>query len=148
MKTGICILIIGLMLSACQSGRKVSARRAGFVTTEPVDLTVRETVQDTLFVEEKPEPARTEAVVKTHGADLMQYCVIVGSFIYEQNAVNLQSSLMQQGFLGSSIMRNSEGMYRVSTGCSDSHANAWKEVCRIRSEYPQFHDAWLLKTSL
>lgn len=146
MKVGILVLMIGLALSACHSEKKLMARRAGFVNTQPVGVTVQETVQDTLVIEETPESARPEKVTKTQGADLMHYCVIVGSFIYEQNAVNLRNSLMRQGFLGSSIMQNAEGMYRVSAECNDSHAGAWQDVCRIRREFPQFHDAWLLET--
>lgn len=71
MKTRICILAIGLMLSACHSEKKMLERRAAFVSAEPVDLTVHGTVQDTLVLEEKPEPARPETVVHTQGAELM-----------------------------------------------------------------------------
>lgn len=144
MRIVFCILMTGLLFTACHSNKKM-ANLAKFTSVEPVNVTVQETVRDTLVVEEEPLPARTEAVVKTHGADLMHYCVIVGSFVNKQNAINLRSSLMNKGFLGSSIMQNNEGMYRVSAECSDSHEEAWKEVCRIRSQYPQFRDAWLLE---
>lgn len=144
MRIEVYILMIGLLFTACHSNKKM-ANRAEFTSVEPVEVTVRETVRDTMVVEEEPQPARPETVVKTHGADLMHYCVIVGSFVNKQNAINLRSSLMRMGFLGTSIMQNDEGMYRVSAECSDSHEETWKEVCRIRSQYPQFRDAWLLE---
>jgi len=52
---------------------------------------------------------------------------------------------MRRGFLGCSIMQNSEGMYRVSAVCDDTHADAARELIRIRRQYPQFRDAWLLE---
>ena len=98
-----------------------------------------------LIVEEEPVTVKKEKVGLTDGADLMRYCIIVGSFIYRQNAINLRSDLMRRGFLGCSIMQNSEGMYRVSAVCDDTHADAARELIRIRRQYPQFRDAWLLE---
>lgn len=149
MKTSMFILMIGLIFSGCHSKKQMMARRAAFVSTQPVEVAVQEKVQDTLVVEETVvavEPARPEKVEKTQGAELLHYCVIVGSFIYEQNAINLRNNLIRQGFLGSSIMRNAQGMYRVSVACNDSHNTAWQEVCRIRQAYPEYKDAWLLET--
>lgn len=145
MKTSILILTIGLLVSACHSEKKMMDSPRGYVSTQPVDLTIRETVQDTMVIEEKPAPARPEKVVKTAGADLMHYCIIVGSFANEQNAINLRGNLIREGFLGSSIMQNDAGMYRVSIECDNSHAGAWQEVDRIRHQYPRFQDAWLLE---
>ena len=109
----------------------------------PVHLFAQEA--DTLIVEEEPVTVKKEKVGLTDGADLMRYCIIVGSFIYRQNAINLRSDLMRRGFLGCSIMQNSEGMYRVSAVCDDTHADAARELIRIRRQYPQFRDAWLLE---
>lgn len=146
MKIVIFILMAGLALSACHSQKKMMARQAAYASTEPVIVAVQETtVRDTVMVEETPEPAQQEKVVKTQGAELMHYCIIVGSFIYEQNAANLRNSLIRQGFGESSVMRNSEGMYRVCAESSDSHATAWQEVVQLRRRYPQFKDAWLLE---
>ncbi len=147
MKTWIFILLAGLTLSACHSGKKMATRRAAYAETIPVEVAVHETIQDTVVIEEVPQPAHPEKVVRTQGNDLMRYCVIVGSFITEQNAINLRNNLIRQGFLGTSIMRNDEGMFRVSAGCNNSHEDAWQEVCRLRRLYPQFRDAWLLETN-
>lgn len=147
MKIILSIVAMSLILVCCRSEKKLMDRSAGYVTSEPVDLTVNETSRDTLVIDEstEPEPARPEKVTLTQGKELMSYCIIVGSFSYESNAVRLRNSLIESGFLGSSILRNSEGMYRVSAECEDSHVAAWQEVSRIRSQYPQFHDAWLLE---
>ena len=85
----------------------------GYVSTQPVEVAVQEKVQDTLIVEEEPVTVKKEKVGLTDGADLMRYCIIVGSFIYRQNAI--------------------------------THADAARELIRIRRQYPQFRDAWLLE---
>lgn len=144
MKAAIFILFMGCILTGCQTQKKIS-RPSASVTVVPAEVYTQETIRDTVVIEEKPEPVKSEKVVRTHGTDLMHYCIIVGSFIYEQNAVNLQNRLAELGFLCNSIMRNDEGMYRVSAECNNSHQDAWQEVCRIRRLYPQFHDAWLLE---
>lgn len=141
MKNGILTLLLGVLLTACHSQREMTEQRLTSVVAVPVGASSPEVSRDTV----SPEPVKTEAVVKTHGNELMHYCVIVGSFIYEQNAINLRNSLACQGFSNTSIMRNRQGMYRVSAGCDDSWQTAWNEVCRIRQHYPQFRDAWLLE---
>lgn len=146
MKTWIFVLLSGLTLSACHAGKKMAVQTAAYAETNPVEVTVHETILDTVVIEEVPQSAHPEKVVRTQGNDLMRYCVIVGSFINEQNAVNLRNNLIRQGFSGTSIMRNDEGIFRVSAGCDNSPEDAWREVCRLRRLYPQFRDAWLLKT--
>ena len=144
MKNGMLLLLLGVVLTACHSRREMTVRQQAEVVSFPVESD-QERVRDTAVAEEVAEPAKAEAVVKTHGDELLHYCVIVGSFVNEQNAVNLRNSLMRQGFSGTSVMRNDQGMYRVSDGCDDSWRDAWSEVCRIRNRYPEFRDAWLLE---
>lgn len=117
-----------------------------YATPPSVELNVQETIRDTLVVEAADPGLPEEQVSHMDGAALMQYCVIVGSFMYQQNAIRLRNDLMRQGFLGSSVMRNNEGMYRVSLLCSDNWNYAQRELERIRSRYTRFSDAWLLKT--
>ena len=139
MRILICLLALAVTLTCCKSNKRMIRSEVGYVSTQPVEVAVQEKVQDTLIVEEEPVPVRKEKV------GLMRYCIIVGSFIYRQNAINLRSDLMRRGFLGCSIMQNSEGMYRVSAVCDDTHADAARELIRIRRQYPQFRDAWLLE---
>lgn len=146
MKTGIFLLVFSMTLLGCKSRDQMMSAQRSYVTPQTVELQVHETIQDTLVVEADDRVLPEEKVSHTEGAELMQYCVIVGSFIYRQNAIHLRNDLMGQGFLGASIMRNSEGMYRVSVLCSDNLNYAQQELERIRSRYLRFRDAWLLKT--
>ena len=128
-----------------------SKKKMLYVETEPVEVAVEENVQEEkvpeeVVVEEAPVVVRQEKVTVTHGADLMRYCIIVGSFVNEQYAVNLRQKLAGMDFSNTSIMRNEQGMSRVSAVCYESEADARKELSRIRKQYPQFKDAWLLKT--
>lgn len=145
MRILICLLALAVTLTCCKSNKRMIRSEVGYVSTQPVEVVVQEKVQDILIVEEEPVTVKKEKVGLTDGADLMRYCIIVGSFIYRQNAINLRSDLMRRGFLGCSIMQNSEGMYRVSAVCDDTHADAARELIRIRRQYPQFRDAWLLE---
>ena len=46
------------------------------------------------------------------------------------------------GFKESAILRNENGMYRVTTASFNTHTDCWNEVFLIRKKYPQFTDAW------
>lgn len=141
MKIYLCLLIIAATLTCCKS-RKGMVNSA-YVATDPVEIAVVEKTQEEEVVE-APVTIKQEEVVRTHGNDLMRYCVIVGSFVNEQNATNLRAKLMEMGFTNTSIMRNNEGMYRVSAVCDETEADAREELSQIRTEYSQFRDAWLL----
>ena len=117
MRILICLLALAVTLTCCKSNKRMIRSEVGYVSTQPVEVAVQEKVQDTLIVEEEPVTVKKEKVGLTDGADLMRYC----------------------------IMQNSEGMYRVSAVCDDTHADAARELIRIRRQYPQFRDAWLLE---
>jgi len=134
-------------LMACHSPKELNRQEFAVITEVPAPLNTPRLIRDTMAAEEKPEPLKSEKIVKTQGCEIRHYCVIVGSFIYAQNAIHLRKQLIRQGFLGSSILKNDEGMYRVSAVCDNSHEEAWREVCRIRSQYPQYHEAWLLEVA-
>ena len=103
MRILICLLALAVTLTCCKSNKRMIRSEVGYVSTQPVEVAVQEKVQDTLIVEEEPVTVKKEKVGLTDGADLMRYCIIVGSFIYRQNAINLRSDLMCRGFLGCSI---------------------------------------------
>ena len=107
MRILICLFALAVTLTCCKSNKRMIRSEVGYVSTQPVEVAVQEKVQDTLIVEEEPVTVKKEKVGLTDGADLMRYCIIVGSFIYRQNAINLRSDLMRRGFLGCSIMQNS-----------------------------------------
>lgn len=143
-KVAFYVLMIIIGLAGCKAKKPIVVP-----STYPVAeaIEIQATVQDTITMDEDtpPEVAKTEVVKLTHGNDMMRYCVILGSFIKEKNAVNLRSTLMNKGFVRSSIMQNNEGMYRVSAGCFNNDTQAKVELNRIRNAYPQFADAWLLQ---
>lgn len=120
------------------------------VNVEDVKTPTKE--EQTITIEEQTPQTdekviiRQEEVILTQGSAMMQYCVIVGSFINENYASNLRASLIQKGYRESNIMQNKQGMFRVSVGCSDTESTARALLSRIRSTYPEFKDAWLLKT--
>lgn len=145
MKATVCLLAMVIALACCKPKEKLMTQEAGHLTQQPVDVVVKEEIQDTLVVTAAPADVRREEVTLTQGKEMMRYCVIVGSFIYEQNAIRLRNKLTKMGFLGSSIMQNRQGMYRVSALCSDHLSAARTKLADIRREYPQFSDAWLLR---
>ena len=69
--------------------------------------------------------------------------MIVGSFSNEDNALKLQAKLNGMGY-HSIIMKNSAGMSRVSIAGFDEEASAREELLKVREQYPEFADAWLL----
>ena len=91
----------------------------------------------------KPVVSREENVTMTHGDVLKRYNVIVGSFSNVDNALKLQAKLNGMGY-HSIIMKNSAGMSRVSIAGFDEEASAREELLKVREQYPEFADAWLL----
>ena len=145
MKTGVIILVLAFAITGCKSKEKMDyVSRESTIEQQPTEVNVQETIRDTMVIEEKPQAIKHEDVTLTQGADLMDYCIIVGSFMYKDNAVRLRTKLLNQGFYNSSIMRNSEGMYRVSIACDEDLADAKSDLSRIRGQFPAFRDAWLL----
>lgn len=145
MKAIVFLFAMVVALACCKPKEKLMTQETGYLTQEPVEVVVKEEVQDTLIVTTGPVDIRREEVKLTQGEDMMRYCVIVGSFIQKQNAIRLRNKLTKMGFLGSSIMQNREGMYRVSALCTDHLNMARTKLTDIRRQYPQFSDAWLLQ---
>lgn len=87
---------------------------------------------------------RRENVRMEEGEQNLGYSVIVGSFLMKSNAVKLRNSLIEMGYDKSSIMKNSEGMFRVSISSFSNERDARNEVMRVKENFSQFKDAWLL----
>ena len=145
MRAILCLLAMVFALTCCKSKEKLTFSDSENVKSEPVEVVVKEEVKEPLVVNSRPENPRPESVKLTRGDAMMRYCVIVGSFTYEDNADKLRDNLIGMGFSGSCIMRNEQGMYRVSAFCSDDLSVARSKQTDIRSQYPQFSDAWLLQ---
>lgn len=143
MKVIIFLLIVVFTMACCKSKSKLHTTPVTVIPeTSRVDtLVVKENIREDVAVEIKQE-----AVQLKHGNMMQHYCIIVGSFISEERAINLRNSLIQMGFANTSIMQNAKGMFRVSAVCFENKTDALKELYRIRSRYSQFWDAWLLET--
>ena len=137
MKIIIYLMVIMLALAGCKAKKSYTAP----VPPEQPQAVVEEVVA------EEQITVKQEDVKLTHGTDIMRYCIILGSFVNEQNAVGLRKSLIEMGFTKSSIMQNKEGMYRVSAACYDNDAQARAQLLEIRRQYAQFQDAWLLQVN-
>ena len=72
-----------------------------------------------------------------------RYFVIIGSFKNQDNAQKYQSQILKNGFI-SEILKNEEGLYRVSVMATNDLKEAINEVKRIWITYPEYYDTWLL----
>ena len=101
--------------------------------------------------EEEPEPEaepiieKVEVIVEETGPmpKVYDYFVIMGSFRILENAHKRQEVLQKMGF-SSELLRNDEGLYRVSVMASNVITDARKEILRVRTTYSDYSDTWLL----
>lgn len=146
MKIIVSVILLALITVSC--GTKKGAIAPPFDEEETGMVVVRENVQTTTQPPKKaengkPVVSREENVTMTHGDVMKRFNVIVGSFANETNAVNLRNKLNGMGYT-SIIMQNESGMNRVSIAGFDEEAPARAELLRVREQYPEFSDAWLL----
>ena len=72
-----------------------------------------------------------------------RYFVIIGSFRIRDNAIEYQADIRQKGF-SPVLLRNEAGFYRVSVKSTDEILAAREEIRRIREQYEEHGDTWLL----
>jgi cell division protein FtsN len=72
-----------------------------------------------------------------------KYFVIIGSFRDPVNAKEHQTLVRKDGF-ASEVLKNSEGLYRVSVKATDDITEARNEVRRVWAKYPRYSDTWML----
>ena len=130
-------------------GHKDHKKKKKAAEEEPLEVMIAPVPvkKDTVYKEVAPEvdpvaPIKEEKVVDTESDSIRAYYVIVGSFKSKQRAENLRKRLVFMGFKESAILRNENGMYRVTTAPFNTHTDCWNEVFLIRKKYPQFADAW------
>lgn len=73
-----------------------------------------------------------------------KYFVIIGSFRDSQNAREHQSVVLKDGFK-SEVLKNDEGLFRVSVLATNDIEKARAEVRRIWAKFPRYSDTWMLK---
>ena len=130
-------------------GHKDHKKKKKAAEKEPLEVMIAPVPvkKDTVYKEVAPEvdpvaPIKEEKVVDTESDSIRAYYVIVGSFKSKQRAENLRKRLEFMGFKESAILRNENGMYRVTTASFNTYTDCWNEVFLIRKKYPQFTDAW------
>ncbi len=140
--TLIVLLAFGMLMTACKSQEMVPAEQPP-VEEEPI-------------VEAEPEPEppgeeirvveerftfETEEDEVTHDENM--FFVIVGSFIQKDNADRFMETLRDQGF-DPVILMSETGFHRVSVGSYEQEVPARTRIQQVRTNYPDYHDTWLL----
>lgn len=147
MKIIVSVILLAFITVSCGTNKRVYA--PPFEEEETETVVVKENVQTTAqnptkkTENTKPVVSKEENVTMTHGDVLKRYNVIVGSFSNVDNAVKLQAKLNGMGY-HSIIMKNDAGMSRVSIAGFDEEEAAREELLKVREQYPEFADAWLL----
>jgi cell division protein FtsN len=72
-----------------------------------------------------------------------RYFVIIGSFRNPENAKKYQTQVLKDGF-SPEILKNEEGLYRLSVLATDEISIARDDIRRIRNVFPKYFDTWLL----
>ena len=147
MKIIVSVILLAFITVSCGTNKRVYA--PPFEDEETETVVEKENVQTTAqnptkkTENTKPVVSKEENVTMTHGDVLKRYNVIVGSFSNVDNAVKLQAKLNGMGY-HSIIMKNDAGMSRVSIAGFDEEEAAREELLKVREQYPECADAWLL----
>ncbi len=133
------ITIASLMLvSGCAlSGKRLRDNKSGVEGTSISKTLAPATPIKGKEVEEKLVP------VESKTPDPYHYFVIIGSFRNPENAKKHQSLVGADGFK-SEVLKNDAGLYRVSVMGTDDLIVAREEIGRIRDQFPEYSDTWLL----
>lgn len=112
-------------------------------TDQTSDLSKAEMIPEKLV--DEPIKIFEEKLVPVNNLppDPSRYFVIIGSFRNPDNAGNYQKQIELDGF-SSELLKNEEGLYRVSVLATDVMLDARREIKRIRENYPKYSDTWLL----
>ncbi len=140
--TLIVLLAFGMLMTACKSQEMVPAEQPP-VEEEPIVETEPEPEppgEEIRVVEERFTFETAEDEV-THDENM--FFVIVGSFIQKDNADRFMETLRNQGF-DPVILMSETGFHRVSVGSYEQEIPARTRIQQIRTNYPDYHDTWLL----
>lgn len=140
MKKSLLFIMAVLMVMSC-SRQKHAQLSASELNAIPVKA--EESSETT---KEKPITEIEEKLVEIDEVPIQDfhYFVIIGSFRDKDNAMKYQAQIGEEGF-SSLLLKNTEGLYRVSVKSTDEIIIARNEIQRIRKNYPDHADTWLLK---
>jgi cell division protein FtsN len=140
------LILVPVLLCSCGGAKKSlknqPAQKEEVVAKPPV---IKEPVKDTI------PPAKETIVVKEEKVTPLksdmpapsQYFVIIGSFRYPDNAASYQKQILHEGFTPV-LLKNEQGLIRVSVLATDDILKARSEIKRIRDRFPKHADTWLL----
>ena len=142
-----CVLVVAF--GGCQT--KQSAYKQVYETAQARSTVSQtpttSTVNSNRVIEQPQTPAhdyfQEERVMAMDGRNLKQYSVVIGSFINRTNAESLKNKMQAKGY-SPVVAQNEKGMYRVIVATFDTQAEATAHRNSIKSQYPEFYDAWLL----
>lgn len=143
------MVILSLTIFSCKTKKAVTKDSS---TTTPVEQ-ISTKIDDKSNVEpgnsdDMPILIKTEEVSIADNEDQSKggyaFYVIIGSFSKPENAVKFKKELSDKGF--TPVLLNGEsGFVRVAVDQSNSEKDARALVLKIRKEYPEHTDVWLLK---
>ena len=135
------VLLIFVAVVSCKTQKNLQT--APVQDPEQITEPTKEVIEE---VEEEPIVEKEEVIVEETGPvpDQNDYFVIIGSFRVQPNAVKHQNAIKKDGFETSELLLNEEGLYRVSVMGSKDILDCRKEILRIRTQFPEYFDTWLL----
>jgi cell division protein FtsN len=149
-KTLFILIILSLTILSCKTKKAVVTQETPKATPveQVAEVKTEEVQKATEPVIEKPIVVKTEEVSVAENEDQSKegyaFYIIIGSFSVPENAEKYKTQLIDKGF--SPVLLNSEtGFMRVAVEQTNSENDARGVVMKIRKEYPEHSDVWLLK---
>lgn len=136
-------LVIGTILasSSCAGTNKRLRKNNKPVSENTIPVPIpRESIETAVPIKEVEEKLVSINEVKPNPH---RYFVVIGSFRNSENVKKYQVQLLKDGF-SSEILKNEEGLYRVSVLATDEINNARDDIRRIRNIFPEYFETWLL----
>ncbi len=145
MRSLITLILVILFITGCGVNKKSRKNLKEVAKQENKVVEIKEPAAI-----ESPIVVRNEKVTAVNrGVSLPSeesYFVIMGSFKILDNAKRFQTELSKKGF-SSQLLRNDDGLYRVSVNNYSDIEEARKNAFSIRKNYPAHQDVWLLRKS-
>ncbi len=131
------LLAVAFAFPACKAKK--------MTTVEPAESIAQPPIVEAEPVEMSDITVRTERFTFVRDEDETQneFFVILGSFQQSENAQRFKTTLGTMGFTPI-ILFSETGFNRVCVNSYTDEMQARRRVQQIRTDFPQFHDAWLL----
>lgn len=134
------LFVLILLLTSCGGVKKTAVPEDAQPALVPA---VPAPSVETMTVDSIPEVEEKLVTLNEIPPDPSRYFVIIGSFRNPENAARYQEIILEDGF-ESTLLKNEEGLIRVSVMATNDISVARAEIRRIRSAFPKYFDTWLL----